>query len=112
MNLTLPAVIGAIEDTLKTYPHLYQQTFSMPQPHQELFVYVISRVSNCYVVIDDSQQLSINFKSLPGFCEETSPILALIHEGIEKIIKKAAQQTTDQIPEGVDPEFAPSYWFG
>jgi hypothetical protein len=113
VNLTLPAVIKAIEDVLETYPHHpYQQAFSVPDLRQELIAYVMSRVSNCYVVVDEGQQPSINFNSLPGFRKGISSIEALIHKGMEKVLKKRAATVNHQIPEEVNPDFAPSNWFG
>ena len=113
VNLTLPAVIKAIEDVLETYPHHpYQQAFSIPELRQELIAYVMSRVTSCYSVVDEGQQPFINFKSLPGFHKRTSSIEALIDNGMEKVLKKRAQQVIHQIPEAVNPDFAPSHWFG
>ena len=97
VNLTLSAVIGAIEDVLETYPqHPYQQVFSIPDLRQELIAYVLSRVSNCYVAIDEEQQLS--FRSLHRLpTQEMICIEALIHKGIEKVVYKKEEQISRQI---------------
>ncbi len=113
VNLTLPAVVGAIEDVLETYPHHpYQQAFSIPELRQKLIAYLMSRVTNCYVVVDEGQQPSINFKSLPNFRQGTPCIETLIYQGMEKVLQKRAEQVTHQIPKEVELDFAPSNWFG
>lgn len=111
INLTLSAVVEEIEDVLETYPyHPYRQFFSIPDLRQELIAYVLSRVSNRYVAVDEEQQAS--FKSLHLLTEETLCIKILIHKGIEKILHKKEEQMTYRIPGVVDPGFAPSNWFG
>ncbi|MFH7026602.1 MAG: hypothetical protein ACHBN1_14615 [Heteroscytonema crispum UTEX LB 1556] len=113
-NLTLPAVVTAIEDVLEGYPHHpYQQAFSIPDLRQELIAHVLSRVSSYYVVVEEGQQPSaVNVKSLLGVLKEKSCIEALIHEGIEKVFHKREQEVIHQIPEEVDSGLAPSHWFG
>jgi hypothetical protein len=113
-NLTLPAVMTAIEDVLEAYPHHpYQQAFSIPDLRQELIAHVLSRVSSCYIVVEEGQQpSSINLKSLPGVLKEKSCIEALIHEGIEQVFHKREHEVIHQIPEEVDSGLAPSHWFG
>jgi hypothetical protein len=71
----------------------------------------LSRVSNCYVAVDEEEQPS--FKSLHRLLtQETLCIEALIHKGIKKIFQKKEEQISHQIPGVVDPGFAPSNWFG
>jgi ABC-type antimicrobial peptide transport system ATPase subunit len=113
VNLTLPSVMKAIEDVLETYPHHpYQQAFSIPNWRQELIAHVLSRISNCYAVVDEIEEKSISFKSLPCSLEERSCIEALIHQGIDKILYKRERELSYQIPQDVEPDFAPSHWFG
>ncbi|MCX7595989.1 MAG: hypothetical protein N2235_19975 [Fischerella sp.] len=112
-NLTLPVVVSLIEDVLETYPHHpYQQAFSIPDFRQELIAHVLSRVSNCYVVVEEGEQPSVNYQSLACSLKERSCIEDLIHEGIEKIMYKRDKQLSLQIPEEIDPGLAPSHWFG
>lgn len=113
LNLTLPAVVSIIEDVLETYPHHpYQQAFSIPDLRQELIAYVLSRVSNYYVVVEDGQQPSVNFRSIVCSLKDRSCIEDLIRQGIEKIMYKQEKVLSLQIPETVDPGLAPSHWFG
>jgi hypothetical protein len=113
VNLTLPALVAEIEKVLETYPHHpYQQAFAIPDLRQELIAYVLTKTSSCYVVVDDGKQPSISFNSLPYSEKERLCIQALIHEGIEQILQKDAEQVSHQIPAEVDPSSAPSHWFG
>jgi hypothetical protein len=112
-NLTLPTVASIIEDILETYPnHPYQQAFSIPDLRQELIAHVLSRVSNCYVVVEEGEQQSINFQSLACSLKDRSCIEDLIHQGIEKIMYQREREVSLQIPETEDPGLAPSHWFG
>jgi hypothetical protein len=111
VNLTLPGVARAIEDILETYSnHPYQEAFSIPDFRQELIAHVLSKMSSCYIVVEEGTSTSIKLNSLPGSLKEDSCIEGLIHQGIEKIIHK--QEVSDQISEEIDPGFAPSHWFG
>ncbi|MEC4811680.1 MAG: hypothetical protein SAK29_00085 [Scytonema sp. PMC 1069.18] len=111
INLTLSAVVGEIEDVLETYPyHPYRQLFLIPDLRQELIAYVLSRVANRYVAVEEEQKSS--FKSLHLLTEETLHIKVLIHKGIEKILYKKEEQISQRIPGVIEPSFAPSNWFG
>ncbi|MDM9380378.1 hypothetical protein QUB80_06635 [Chlorogloeopsis sp. ULAP01] len=112
-NLTLPTVASIIEDILETYPHHpYQQAFSIPDLRQELIAHVLSRVSNCYVVVEEGQQSSINFRTLACSLKDRSCIEDFIHQGIEEIMYKQEQKLSLKIPETEDSGLAPSHWFG
>ncbi|NJM71762.1 MAG: hypothetical protein HC862_17050 [Scytonema sp. RU_4_4] len=113
VNLTLQALVGEIEKVLETYPHHpYQQAFAIPDLRQELIAYILRRTSSCYVVVDEGKQPFISFNSLPYSEKERLCTQVLIHEGIEQIIQKDAQQISHQIPAELDPGSAPSHWFG
>jgi hypothetical protein len=113
VNLTLPVVAAEIEDVLETYPHHpYQQAFSIPDIRQELIAHVLSRISSCYVVLEDAQKPSIHLNSLPGSLKEKACIRSFIHQGIEKIFHKKEKELSRQIPEEVDAGCSPSHWFG
>ncbi|WP_155749443.1 hypothetical protein [Scytonema sp. UIC 10036] len=113
VNLTLAAVAREIEEVLETYPHHpYQKAFSIPDLRQELTAHVLSQISNCYVVVDHTQKLFITLNSLPCSLDEKECIKDLIHREIENVWHKKEKELSHQIPEELDPGFAPSHWFG
>jgi|UPI00037870E5 hypothetical protein len=112
-NLTLPVVVSLVEEILETYPHHpYQQAFSIPEWRQELIAYVLSRVSNYYVVVEDSEQPCINYQSLACSLKKKSGIEDCIRRGIQKIMRKREKELSWKIPQTVDPALAASDWFG
>jgi hypothetical protein len=113
INLTLPALVAAIEDILETYPdHPYQQAFSIPDLRQELLAHVLSQVFSCYVLIEEEQASSLGLKSSPFSSQERFDLEALIHQAIESIIHQREEEVSRQIPEGIDSRLEPSHWFG
>ncbi|GAB1542396.1 hypothetical protein NUACC21_50700 [Scytonema sp. NUACC21] len=112
VNLTMPAVVAEINDVLENCSHHYQRAFSIPELRQELMAHILSRISNCYVVVDHTQKPSITFDSLPCSLEEKVCIKALIRREMENIFCKNEKELSHQISEEIDPNLAPSHWFG
>ncbi|MEP0849537.1 MULTISPECIES: hypothetical protein [Cyanophyceae] len=57
-NLTLPVVVQEIEKVLGIYTdHPYQKAFSISELRQKLIVYVLSRTSNNYAVIEEGESI-------------------------------------------------------
>lgn len=111
-NLTLPVVVQEIEKVLGTYTdHPYQKAFSIPELRQKLIVYVLSRTSNNYAVIEEGESV-IDQKFVNCCLEQHSEIECLIHQGIHHILEQNSDTVSHQIPEEVDSKYLPSHWFG
>ncbi len=114
INLTLPFLVKLIEEVLETYPQYpYQQAFANPDMRQYLIAYVLSRVSSCYVVVDENKQQQWMNPNLLHYCtEQTIHIENTVRKGIEEIMCKHSEQVRRQIPTKVEACVVPSYWFG
>jgi hypothetical protein len=119
VNLTLPIVIQEIEDILEKYPHSpYQETFANPNYKQTLVAYILSRVPNCYVTVEEERKEEevqlVSNKSDSWRCSLTEKLdmEMIIHQGIDKIMTEQAQNVSQSIPEVIDPTCLPSHWFG
>ncbi len=114
VNTTVPAVTQEIEKILETYPHHpYQQAFAIPDLRKELIADVLSHVSNHYVVAEEAGQRSPQAMTA-SFDSDTDlqQVDEAVHQGIERIFHRNAEQIQHQIPEPVDPRLAASNWFG
>lgn len=110
-NLTVLEIVGEIESILETYPHHpYQQAFSVPAFRQELIAYVLSRISNHYIVYDRDSNSEI--ESSHSSRTERNSRSAVIHEGIQHIFLKHFDQIQHQVPQERSADLEPSHWFG
>lgn len=114
VNLTIPIVVQELEDILETYPHHpYQEAFANPDFRQILIAYILNRIPNHYITVDDTEaQTLTNSDELRGFLEHTLHIKTIIHQGIEKILCEQAHEVNRYIPEIFDPTRVASHWFG
>jgi hypothetical protein len=109
-NLTQIIVNDEVEKVLETYPDRpYQQAFAIPQLRQKLIAYVLSRVSNCYTVVEEGEYLVSNLAYGDG--DKREAIEVLVAEGIGQILNQESDYV-HYIPEEIDPGYAPSDWFG
>jgi hypothetical protein len=87
INVTLSVVIEEIEHILATYPaYPYQHAFSAPSLRENLIAYVLKRVPNQHVVVEETQSSS-NPTLLP--CYSTQRLLDIehwIHLGIRDVL--------------------------
>jgi hypothetical protein len=87
INVTLPVVIEEIEHILATYPaYPYQHAFSVPSLRKNLIAYVLKRVPNQHIVVEETQS-SLNPTLLP--CYSTQRLLDIehwIHVGIRDVL--------------------------
>lgn len=88
VNLTIPIVIEEIEIVLdESTNQLHRQLFSIPDLHQELVAYVLSRVRNRYGVVDRTNDGSGMVKPLTVCLEERLKIHDLAFQGIHAILQ-------------------------
>jgi hypothetical protein len=88
VNLTLPIVIEEIEQVLDEVDNqFYRQTFSIPDLHQELVVYVLSRIRNRYSAVDQPEDAIAVAGSLSACVEERLKIDDLAFQGIHHILQ-------------------------
>ncbi len=88
VNRTLPVVIEEIENILEAYPEYpYQQAFSQPTLRQNLIAYVLSRVPNQYIVVEEIQ-FSLKQIVLPHYSSKRLlDIEYWIHLGIRDVLQ-------------------------
>jgi hypothetical protein len=110
VNLTLPLVVEQIETALEDYPyHPYQQAFAIPHLRQKLIAYVLSRVSNCYTVLEEGEN-----SPHPISCSFDSrwQIKNLVKQGIQDILQQHWEWSIHHLPAELEAGLAPSHWFG
>lgn len=93
INLTLPVVIQEIEDIFDDcFYHPYQQAFAIPELRQKLIAYVLSRIRNRYVVIEEQATISNNLCS-----QERLHIETVIQSGIRQVLQENADWVNHHI---------------
>jgi hypothetical protein len=114
VNLTITLVLKKIENILETYTHHpYQEAFANPDIRQTLVAYILSRVPNQYITLDEAEKPEFFCsESLERSLESTSHIESIIHEGIKKVLYEQVDNVHRYIPEAVDPALIASHWFG
>lgn len=114
VNLTITVVLKKLESILETYPHHpYQEAFANPDMRQTLIAYILSRIPNQYITLDEAEKPEVfGSDSLCRSLEGSSNIEFIIHEGIEKVLCEQAEKIQRYIPEAVDPGLVASHWFG
>ncbi|MBE9050156.1 hypothetical protein IQ243_06970 [Nostocales cyanobacterium LEGE 11386] len=115
VNITLIVVNKELETVLETYPdHPYQEAFAHPDIRQVLIAYILNRIPNHYITVDqeDQKEAFTSVNNLWHSLEENLQIEAIIHQGIEKVLCEQAQEVSRHIPEVVNPSLVASDWFG
>ncbi|MEB3336153.1 MAG: hypothetical protein VKJ46_01735 [Leptolyngbyaceae bacterium] len=113
VNVTVSAIATEVETVLETYPdHPYQQAFAIPELRQKLITYVLNRIPSNYVVTEQRQELLVSLTPLPDASAEEICPPALVHQGIQQVLRDSEDQVSHHIPEDIDPDSAPSQWFG
>jgi hypothetical protein len=113
VNLTISVVVKKLENILETYPHRpYQEAYANPDIRQTLIAYILSRIPNQYITVDEENPELICSDSLLRSLERTLHIESIIHQGIEKVLHEQVEDFHRYIPEAVDPSLVPSHWFG
>lgn len=112
-NLTLPSVIEVIEEVLEAYPdHPYQQAFAIPDLHQKLVAFVLSRIQNVYQVSDESDVEVDHSNATPFRGEERVSVESVVHQGIHTVFSENPIEVQHQVPEAEEPGLMASHWFG
>ena len=94
INLTLPVVIQEIENIFDgCFYHPYQQAFAIPELRQKLIAYVLNRIRNRYVVIEEQATISDNLCSQ----EQRLHIEAVIQSGIHQVFQENADWVSHHI---------------
>lgn len=114
VNITIPVVLKKLENILTTYPdHPYQEAFANPDVRQMLIAYVLSRIPNQYITLDEEAKPELLCSdSLCRSLEATSHIESVIHKGIEKVLCEQVENIHRYIPDVIDPALVASHWFG
>jgi hypothetical protein len=112
-NLTKPTVVGVIEDVLEAYPsHPYQQAFAIPDMHQKLIAFVLSRIQNVYGVIEEPGVEDALGDAVPFHTEERMHVEAVVHQGIHTVFEENPFEVQTQIPTQEEAGLGASHWFG
>jgi hypothetical protein len=89
VNLTLAVVSEEVDLILETYPKVpYQKIFSASNSRLELIAYVLSKVPNHHVAIEEKQAPAKISMPMLYSAEQQLKIEALIHQEIRKISRE------------------------
>ncbi len=111
VNLAASVVVAEVQSILKTYPaHPHREAFSAPSLRQKLLVYVLSRMPNCYVVVDDHDLHRSHPETIHCPLDQRRQMVALIHQGIEHLLQEDRDFGDRPLEE--NPTLTPSHWFG
>lgn len=89
VNLTFPIVCQEVEKILSSSPYnLYRSASEDSQLSLELVAYVLSRISNLYVVTDEQSPAKMELRASRT---EMLKIESLIHEGLQAIVPRIMQ---------------------
>lgn len=98
-NLTLPIVSEEIENILLNYPEYpYQQAFSPTGLRQDLVAYVLSRIPNKFIVLEETESFANLQISLTYTSKQRLDIEHYIHLGISDILPIYHQINGDMRP--------------
>lgn len=113
INLTEIVVSEEIGNVLSTYPdHPYQQAFAHPEMRQKLMAYILSKIPNQYMAIEEEELLR-NKDNLSNKClARRLQIESLVHQGIDQLLEIDAEWINRHIPKSFSPDIEPSHWFG
>lgn len=112
INLTMLWIADEIAQVLDNEQEYFEYgAFLNSGLYKELMIYVLSRVPNVYVVIEDSQKISeqCNHRYCSG--ERKLHIETVIRQGIFEIIQRKRDWIKHQIPQQTARSFSPSTWF-
>lgn len=89
INLTLPAIFKEIEDVLAEYPEYpYQVAFSLPRWRQELITRILTQTSCRYILVESSEDISINPYHLYLPLERRLHLEEMIRENVLRLLQK------------------------
>ncbi|NJO74903.1 MAG: hypothetical protein HC833_14745 [Leptolyngbyaceae cyanobacterium RM1_406_9] len=89
VNLTMLLVDTEVEYILGMYPpYPEQQVFANFDLRQELIAYVLSRVRNVHVTVEEGEESKVSPERFPCLTEIKLQIENFIHEGIRYVLQK------------------------
>ncbi len=92
VNLTLVKVIREMENILAIYPaQTYKQVAGNPDLQQKLVAYILNRLPNKYITIDDEQLAENLSQNISCSTWEQLEIEELVQQGIYYLIKLGEQ---------------------
>ncbi len=141
VNLTLSIATETIDTLLQTYPQTpHRELFADPDLYQSLLTYVLSRIPNHYMVIEQSNHnvhhkgrkihngyhTQLRVENQPASADQPAddaalpPPPTLVQEDLANIIHQGIHDLLAQHPERLHRPYPcrdavvlrPSYWFG
>ncbi|MGG6270342.1 hypothetical protein ACQ4M3_36405 [Leptolyngbya sp. AN03gr2] len=112
VNITQHSIAQEIERTLEQYPnHPFQQAFAHPDLRQELLVWILNRVPNVFMTIEESESAIVHPDYAPYCHDHQSCFEYVIRQGIQEVLSQNQQKIEQYIPE--QPSGQPAtHWFG
>ncbi|MBD3883688.1 hypothetical protein IFO70_18135 [Phormidium tenue FACHB-886] len=88
-NLTMLVVCAEIEQITDTHYHYpYPYIFAHSDLRQELIAYVLTRVRNVHITVEQEKEADINAETTPCPTEIKLQIEDLIHQGVHYVLQK------------------------
>lgn len=109
VNLTLLKLSEELENILAIYSeHTYQRTLTNPDLRTKLVAYVLNRMPNRYITVNEEEMPLISSQSLLFSTHESLKMEKLIHQGIYDLSQK--QDCYDFSPSyrNIDSRYSPS----
>lgn len=113
MNLTEHSILQEIERILELYPdYPYQQAFTHPDLRQTLLAWVLNRVPNIFIMIENAEEMIVHPDYAPYCRDQQSCVELVIREGIQEILRQNQAAIAHYLLAEEIPEQAASQWFG
>ncbi|MFE4105634.1 late competence development ComFB family protein [Almyronema epifaneia] len=113
LNLMEQVVIEEAEKLIQSYPHHpYQKAFALPDLRQKLVAYVLNRVRNFYVVLNECDLNKVNCQSVCRSLVDQGKLESTIHIGIREVFEQSQVQSTSHTSKQDHKHNSPSDWFG
>lgn len=109
VNLTTLVVCAEVEEIVETqYP--YQRIFANSDLRQELIAYVLTRVRNIHITVENEEESQITAETVPYLTELKLQIEDCIHQGICHILQKYKSLVSNCISEENCSYITLPYW--
>jgi hypothetical protein len=114
VNLDLYCVNQEVNSLLASgQENPYAGALRDPQLKQQLIAYVLSRITNTHVVIDDLHPPDVDDMGYSCSLEKRQQIVQLISEGLNIILKDNLEWIVHHSSEEAYPDYGQvSHWFG
>lgn len=109
VNLTLLKLSEELENILAIYSeNTYQKTLNDPDSRTKLIAYVLNRMPNRYITVEEEEMSLISSQSLLFSTDESLKMEKLIHQGIYDMSQKQDCYDFYHNYRGSDSSYAPS----